>query len=89
MFPRPSNIRKQKDGEVDVDSVKETEVAVPLESAVTFKGDYLMETLDAEEKDQTVATSCDAAEKEAPKKASKVKKNQGGVRRRCIPICSL
>lgn len=66
--------KETKDGEVDVDSVKETEVAVPLESAVTFKGDYLMETLDAEEKDQTVATSCDAAEKEAPKKASKVKK---------------
>lgn len=66
--------KETKDGEVDVDSVKETEVAVPLESAVTFKGDYLMETLDAEEKDQAVATFCDAAEKEAPKKASKVKK---------------
>ncbi len=73
-IPKKVKYKEAKDGSVKVDSVKEIEVAVPLESAVTFKGDYLMEALDTEDEDQKIATSCDADEKDAPKKASKIKK---------------
>ena len=75
-IPKKVKYKEAKDGSVKIDSVKEIEITVPLESAVTFKGDYLMEALDADDanEDQKVATSCDADEKDAPKKASKIKK---------------
>ena len=72
-IPQKVTYKKNKDGSVKTGSVEEVEISVPEETAVTFKGDYLMQELDASDKKQIIATSCDASDKKTIKQASKIK----------------
>ena len=75
-IPKKVTYKEKKDGNVKADSVDAIEIPVAEDTAVTFKGDYLMENLDMEDEKQIIATSCDASEKKAPKQASKIKEIQ-------------
>ena len=41
-IPKKVTYKKNKDGSVKTGSVEEVEISVPEETAVTFKGDYLI-----------------------------------------------
>lgn len=71
-IPQKVTYKKNKDGSVKTGSVEEVEISVPEETAVTFKGDYLMQELDASDKKQIIATSCDASDKKTIKQASEI-----------------
>ena len=71
-IPKKVTYKKNKDGSVKTGSVEEVEISVPEETAVTFKGDYLMQELDASDKKQIIATSCDASDKKTTKQASEI-----------------